>query len=83
MPHLDAARSVLAMLERISVDSIWAHRASGLRGSIWRILEKMEGYQNSRQPLPPKLSASLDQYIQEGYDILEAAASEMRGKESE
>lgn len=26
-------------LERLSADSTWAHRASGLRGSLWNALE--------------------------------------------
>lgn len=29
-------------LERISVDSVWAHRASGVRGSLLRLLEEGE-----------------------------------------
>jgi hypothetical protein len=29
-------------LERISADSYWAHRASGVRGSLLKILEKMD-----------------------------------------
>ncbi|NSW52716.1 MAG: hypothetical protein HPY85_09450 [Anaerolineae bacterium] len=30
---------VLGYLERLSADSTWAHRASGLRGSLWNALE--------------------------------------------
>ena len=29
-------------LERISADSIWSHRASGVRGSLLRLLEEGE-----------------------------------------
>jgi len=29
-----------ARLERISADSFWAHRASGIKGSLFRIMEK-------------------------------------------
>lgn len=29
-------------LERISADSVWAHRASGVRGSLLRMLEEGE-----------------------------------------
>jgi len=33
-------------LERISADSVWAHRASGVRGSLLRLLEEEEkGYE--------------------------------------
>ncbi|MCC6299649.1 MAG: hypothetical protein IT314_10145 [Anaerolineales bacterium] len=33
---------LLSRLERISADSVWAHRASGLRGSLLRALEQAE-----------------------------------------
>ena len=33
---------LLTRLERISVDSYWAHRASGMRGSLLNTLEGME-----------------------------------------
>jgi len=29
-------------LERISVDSIWAHRASGVRGALLRALDQLQ-----------------------------------------
>jgi len=29
-------------LERISADSVWAHRASGLRGSLLRTLDELQ-----------------------------------------
>jgi hypothetical protein len=41
-PHLDLIRLLLARLERISVDSYWAHRASGLRGALLRVLDQIE-----------------------------------------
>lgn len=33
---------LLDRLERISVDSIWAHRASGIRGSMLRAQEQIQ-----------------------------------------
>jgi hypothetical protein len=33
---------LLARLERVSVDSYWAHRASGIRGALLRTLEEIE-----------------------------------------
>lgn len=33
---------LLARLERISADSCWAHRASEARGSLLRVLERLE-----------------------------------------
>jgi hypothetical protein len=36
---------LLSRLERISADSVWAHRASGVKGSLLRMLGRSEkGY---------------------------------------
>jgi hypothetical protein len=35
-------------LERISADSIWAHRASGVRGSLLRILDDVKEPRDSK-----------------------------------
>ena len=66
---LELIRLLLARLERISVDSYWAHRASGIRGSLLRALETLEtgrSFQKSR----------LEALIAKGFDILEKAAIE-------
>ncbi len=62
---------VIARLERLSADSAWAHRASGIRRSLIRIQEKAaEGAPNpNEQPLRGLLQAA--------YAILEAAAREI------
>ena len=54
-------------LERISVDSIWAHRASGLRGSLIRAMEQLETGEN----VHPQTLGNL---YQMGFYILEQAA---------
>ena len=66
---LDLIRLLLARLERISVDSYWAHRASGIRGSLLRALEKLE----EGQPFP---RSRLEALLAQGFDILEKAAIE-------
>lgn len=67
--YVQILRLLLARLERVSVDSYWAHRASGVRGSLLRLLERLEaGEAVSR----PQLDAILDQ----GFAILERAAHE-------
>jgi len=58
---------LLARLERISVDSYWAHRASGVRGALLRVLEMMES--GSQDSEPGKL-------IAQGFEILMEAAKE-------
>ena len=62
-------RLLLPRLERISVDSYWAHRASGVRGALVKILEQME----TGSAVDP---ASLKANILIGFEILKEAAKE-------
>jgi hypothetical protein len=39
---INLIRLLLARLERVSVDSYWAHRANGIRGGLLRALEDLE-----------------------------------------
>jgi len=66
---LELIRLLLARLERISADSYWAHRASGVRGSLLRALEKLEAGR-------PVQISRLDALMAKGFDILEKAAIE-------
>ena len=60
---------LLSRLERVSVDSYWAHRASGVRGSLLRALERLE----AGQPVDP---AGLQSVLDQAFSILEQAAQE-------
>lgn len=62
-------RLLLARLERISVDSYWAHRASGVRGALTKLLGQME----IGETVDP---ASLQTNLRIGFEILEHAAEE-------
>ena len=62
-------RLLLPRLERISADSYWAHRASGVRGALTRLLEEMEG----GKPVDPRL---LQANLRLGFEILKDAAGE-------
>jgi hypothetical protein len=62
---------LLARLERISVDSYWAHRASGVRGALIRTMEAYEMHEN----LDIQTLESLSKL---GFQILERAAREKR-----
>jgi len=64
---LQLIRILAERLERISVDSIWAHRASGLRGSLIRAMEQLETGEN----VHPQTLGNL---YQMGFYILEQAA---------
>ncbi|MBI5352910.1 MAG: hypothetical protein HZB50_09760 [Chloroflexi bacterium] len=69
LPHLDLTRLLLARLERISADSVWAHRASGVRGSLLRMMDKLE---NGR----PVQRSELMRMTGMGFYILEQSAKE-------
>lgn len=60
---------LLARLERISADSYWSHRASGVRGALLRVLEKLE---NGR----PVSGSELKRLVDLGFRILENATME-------
>ena len=58
---------LVTRLERIPVDSYWAHRVSGVRGAFLREFELREnGSQNSKPDL----------LIAKGFEILKEAAKE-------
>jgi hypothetical protein len=62
-------RLLLPRLERISVDSYWAHRASGVRGALTKILEGME----TGEVIDAE---SMKTNIFIGFEILKEAAAE-------
>jgi hypothetical protein len=62
-------RLLLPRLERISVDSYWAHRASGVRGALTRLLEQLETGAAVD-------SVTLQKNLLIGFEILKEAAEE-------
>lgn len=60
---------LLSRLERISADSVVAHRASGVRGGMLRVVEKLEAGR-------PVSSQEVRRLIESGYNLLEKAAAE-------
>jgi hypothetical protein len=70
--RLKLARLLLPRLERISADSVWAHRASGIRGTLIRMMEKIE------RGIPAKSSElrRMNDLINAGFAILKEAARE-------
>jgi hypothetical protein len=62
---------LLNRLERVSVDSYWAHRASGIRGALIRTLEELEKGNSPGQ-------ARTDTLISSAFNILTRAAREKR-----
>jgi hypothetical protein len=64
---------LLARLERISADSVWAHRASGVRGALLRLLEKLERGRPIQQ-------SELKRMLDLGFFILEKTAEELSSR---
>jgi hypothetical protein len=64
-------------LERLSADSAYAHKASGLRGNLLRYQERLQ----SGQPLTPADIEHLEQVIDAGFMILTAAGREIPAEE--
>ena len=70
--RIETTRFLIARVERLSVDSYLAHRASGLRGSLLRWLEQYE-----TQPGQVD-EAQHDALLEAGRRILNRAAGELR-----
>jgi hypothetical protein len=62
---------LLERLERVSVDSYWAHRASGIRGGLLIQMEELEKG-------TPAGQANTSALISTAFDILTRAAREKR-----
>ncbi len=71
--NLNLIKRLADRLEHLSVDSIYAHRASGLRGSLLRYMERTDaGGRMDREE-----QAQLDELVKYGFQILELAAKEI------
>lgn len=68
--HVQTLRFLLARLERISADSVTAHRASGVRGAMLRVLDQLEKQEPVREDEVRRL-------IEGGYVLLQRAAEEL------
>ena len=58
-------KMLIARLERLSADSYWAHQASGVRGSLLRLMENDE-----------IISSQAALLLEKGFDFMEKAARE-------
>ena len=67
---IDLLRLLTARLERLSADSHWAHRASGLRGNLLKVLEEIEAGGEVA-------SGRLNLLIENSFEILRRAAQEI------
>jgi hypothetical protein len=77
-----SAHRLIYLLERLSADSHWAHRASGLRGALLRAVSEYELTMLDHNPASiQQLNTRLDLLIQAGYEILTIAARDIRTPE--
>lgn len=67
---IELLRMLTKRLERLSVDSIWARRANGLRGALVKALAAAD------EGSPPN-AAQLDLLITRSFEILSKAAREI------
>jgi hypothetical protein len=73
--RLERARLLASRLERLSADSGWARKASGLRGTLLRAIERLEDGEADQSAEVDHLDRLLDQ----GFEILNRAAGEIPG----
>jgi len=69
MNTLEVTFMLIERLERMPADSIWAHRASGVRGALLKMADRLE----NRLPVSRSM---LDRMISKGYEILEKSTVE-------
>jgi hypothetical protein len=75
-PRVELLRMLAKRLERLSVDSIWARRASGLRGSVIKALDAVDNGEEVT-------AGHLDMLIERSFDILRRAAREIPDAEEQ
>ena len=72
--QIDLATQLASRLERLSVDSRLDHKASGLRGSLLRYLDRVDRAGVYNIAWTEAEYEHLDRLIQRGYKIVEQAA---------
>jgi hypothetical protein len=70
---LDLIKRLIDRLEHLSVDSTYAHRASGMRGSLLRYIQRLE----TGDPMDRDDQVDLDALVEDGFEILTRAAKEI------
>ena len=73
---LQQARLLVQRLERLSADSLWAHRASGYRASLLKAIDRVEK-DLPQGPARAEALKQLNAMINKGFELLEKAALEL------
>jgi hypothetical protein len=74
--RLDQALMIVQRLERLSADSTWAHTASGHRGSLLKIIDRLEQVPDLEGIGQADVNL-LDLLIDKGFTLLARAAFEI------
>jgi hypothetical protein len=73
--QIDLVQLLLMRLARISADSPWAYKASGLRGSLLRCLDQLEAQAPAQAPAAADgVLKQIDRLVDYGFEILEKVA---------
>jgi hypothetical protein len=75
--QIEQGRLVVARLEKLSPDSRWARRASGVRGNLLKLLDELQEQMNQGQAVQSPDVQRLESLINFGFFILEKAAREI------
>ena len=73
---IHTASLLAARLERLSADSHWAHRASGLRGSLLKAIQEINEDPENRR-FSTESVRQIEKLLSQGFSILEHAAREI------
>jgi hypothetical protein len=78
MPESDVslANQLVERLDRLSADSLWAHRACGVKGSLLRCLQDIQSTSPNNPPSDDQ-TQRLRRLITHGFDILGKAAAQI------
>jgi len=71
--NIELIKLLIDRLEHLSADSTYAHRASGLRGSLLRYVERIE----AGDLINSDDQTQLDQLVESGFEILILSAKEI------
>ena len=80
---LKQAREVVQRLERISADSCWAHQSSGVRGTLWRSIDRLERSLRGKARFDERDLTKLNERIDLAFAMLTNAAREIPFKPEE
>ncbi len=68
--YIKLIKRLVDRLERLSADSVYAHKASGLRGSLLQAMSRME------EGVEDVNKKEVDELVEYGFEILKKAARE-------